>query len=252
MRKWGSISTDPGLGKFGDASRYAEASMSLPEPYYDFGGITIYHGDCREILPELERESVDLVLTDPPYGTSNNTDYTRFTGGQRLSASMRQGKVWPAVTGDTFAFDPAPFLAYPSVILWGANNFSDKLPAASWLVWAKKDDAGLGQFMSDCEVAWSKGGCGVFLWHHTWDGFNRRSERGKFFHPTQKPVALMEWCLHRKPKARTILDPFMGSGTTLLAAKNLGRKAIGIEVSEAYCQIAVKRLSQEVLPLETA
>jgi site-specific DNA-methyltransferase (adenine-specific) len=215
------------------------------KPYYQDEYATIYHGDCREILPQLA--PVDLVLTDPPYGTNNNCDYTRFSGGQRKNATLRQGRVWDSVSGDNEPFDPGFLLNFPNVVIWGANNFSDRLPAGAWLVWDKKHPGLEGKFMSDCEVAWKKGGCGVFLFRHVWDGFNRASEKGKHFHPTQKPVALFRWCLSLFPKANTVLDPFMGSGTTLRAAKDLGLKSIGIEIEEQYCEIAAKRLLQEVL-----
>lgn len=211
-------------------------------PYYQEDGITIYHGDCREVLPTLEK--VDLVLTDPPYGTDNDCDYTRFSGGQRKNATLPQGRIWDAVHDDNQAFDPSFLLGFPNVVIWGANNFSDKLPPGALLVWDKKQAGLEGQFMSDAEVAWKKGGCGVFLFRHVWDGFNRASERGRHWHPTQKPVALLRWCLSLFPKAQMVLDPFMGSGTTLRAAKDLGLSAIGIEIEEKYCAIAVERLRQ--------
>lgn len=221
------------------------------KPYYQDESCTIYHGDCREILPLLEPRNVDLVLSDPPYGTKTNTDYTRFSGGQRNDPRWRKGKTWEGIEGDGNAFDPSPWLEFQKVILWGANNFSHKLPPGSWLVWAKKEQGNFGNFLSDCEVAWSKGGCGVFLFHHVWDGFIRQTERGTSLHPSQKPVALMEWCLRRNPSSGVILDPYMGSGSVLRAAKNLGKKAIGIEQKEGYCAVAASRLAQEVLPLET-
>lgn len=213
--------------------------------YYEDEWATIYNGDCREVMTSLP--PVDLLLTDPPYGTSNNCDYTRFSGGQRKNATLRQGRAWKAVNNDDKPFDPAPFLDYPNVVLWGANNFSDKLPAGAWLVWDKKQPGLEGKFMSDCEVAWKKGGCGVFLYRHVWDGFNRATERAEHYHPTQKPVALMAYCLGLFPKTRTVLDPFMGSGSTLRAAKDLGIKSIGIELEEKYCEIAAQRLQQEAL-----
>lgn len=222
------------------------------KPYYEEEGIQIFHADCREILPLLEPENVDLILTDPPYGTNSNTDYTRFSGGQRNDPRWSKGKIWDRIEGDDEMFDPSFLLGFQKVIIWGANNFSDKLPPGSWLVWAKKEQGNFGNFLSDCEVAWSKGGCGVFLFHHVWDGFVRQTERGTSLHPSQKPVALMEWCLQRNSSADVILDPYMGSGSVLRAAKNLGKRAIGIERKEVYCSVAAKRLAQEVLPLETA
>jgi DNA modification methylase len=152
--------------------------------------------------------------------------------------------------GDEGDFDPAFLLSFENLIIWGANNFAHRLPPGGWLVWAKKHPNLIGKFMSDAEVAWINKGHGVFLFPHEWDGFNRASERGKFYHPTQKPTALMRWCIEKFPNTEKILDPFMGSGTTLRAAKDLGRKAIGIEIEERYCEIAAKRMSQSVMVLD--
>lgn len=213
-------------------------------PYYQDDWVTIYHGDSRELAPTL---TADVLISDPPYGVANDNDYTRFTGGQRVNAALRQGRVWEPIRGDNQPFDPTPFLGFKRVVLWGANNYAHKLPPGAWFVWLKKRPALMGAFMSDAEVAWYSEGHGVFVYSHEWDGFNRASERGSHLHPTQKPVALFRWCIERAGASETILDPFMGSGTTLRAAKDLGRKVIGIEIEERYCEIAAKRMCQEVL-----
>jgi site-specific DNA-methyltransferase (adenine-specific) len=207
-------------------------------PYYQDSAVTIFHGDCREILPQLE--PVDLVLTDPPYGIRYNP-----TGGNGVA---RRGNL-PRVIGDDKTFSPSDLLTLPSdFILWGANHYSDKLPpSAAWLVWYKRDGVPSIDF-ADCELAWSTLKTPARVFNHLWHGMLRDSERGELrYHPTQKPLALMRWCLVLAPKALIVLDPFMGSGTTLRAAKDLGRKAIGIEIEEKYCEIAAKRMSQEVL-----
>jgi len=209
-------------------------------PDYQRDGITLYCGDCLEILPEIG--AVDAVITDPPYGVSNDCDYTRFTGGQRKNATLPQGRVHQAIEGDDKPFDPAPWLDFPHVVLWGANNFSERLPQGAWFVWDKKNEGLEGKFMSDCEVAWRKGGVGVFMFRHVWDGFNRATERGEHHHPSQKPVALMEWCIERHPKANVILDPYMGSGTTGVACVRLGKQFVGIEKEDAHFATAVKRI----------
>lgn len=213
----------------------------LPKPYYEKDGIVIYCGDCREILPHLPK--VDLVLTDPPYGANIDTDFSRYSGERNSS--------YDRVIGDDKPFDPSVCMVCKRVIIWGANCFSDRLPMGVWLVWDKRHDSGKS-FTSDAEVAWMKlgaggksGGSGVRIYSQIWQGFLRSEQRHG--HPTQKPVELFEWCISQySGEINTILDPFMGSGTTLVAAKNLGRKAIGIEIEERYCEIAVKRLSQEV------
>ncbi len=213
------------------------------KPYYQDDWATIYHGDCREILPTLPK--VDLVLTDPPYGINyvhgaeNIPNATRFSG--------------VAVIGDEKPFDPTPWLLYPKCILLGANHYASKLPSGGrWLVWDKRAGTKTyGKDMSDGEIAWISGERRADrIFAHLWDGFLKDSEKNEIrVHPTQKPVALMIWCLNFEPSAAITLDPFMGSGTTLRAAKDLNRKAIGIEIEEKYCEIAAKRMSQEVFDL---
>ncbi len=210
------------------------------KPYYERAGITIYHGDCREILPELPK--VDLVLTDPPYGIG----YVHGDGGGCLARSTVFNRV--PVAGDDAPFDPSPWLEFNDVVLWGANHFASRLPdSGRWLVWDKRDGI-CSNDESDCEMAWVKGGGTARLIRHLWNGMLKDSERGvRRVHPTQKPVSVMTWCLSFFPNAQTILDPFMGSGTTLVAAKMLNRKAIGIEIEEKYCEIAALRLAQDNL-----
>lgn len=207
-------------------------------PYYESGGITIYHGDCREVLLQLGRDKA--VVSDPPYGVAFDTDYRRFTTGFDVERTNH-----PAVHGDSDPFDPAPWLGWPEVILWGANCYSDRLPMGSWLVWDKRHKNGTA-FLADAEVAWEKGGHGVYIFAVRSQGFMRSEP---IQHPTQKPESLMEWCIKRT--TLDVLDPFMGSGSTLVGAKNIGRKAIGIEIEERYCEIAAERLSQEVLDFGT-
>ncbi len=212
--------------------------------------IRLILGDALQILPTLG--GVDAVIADPPYGTANNCDYTRFTGGRRVNDALRQGIVHPPIRNDHEPFDPMPFLRFKRCVLWGANNFSDRLPQGAWFVWDKKDRGLEGQFMSDAEVAWSKSGCGVFLFRHVWDGFNRQSERGEHYHPTQKPIALMRWCLERISKpGDTIFDPYAGSGTVALACLQTGRNCIACEIDPTYYEIARKRIeaAQNAAPL---
>lgn len=219
----------------------------MSAPYYDEGGITIYRADCREIAPAL---GLDFALvTDPPYGMDWDTDSTRFTGGQYKRGDGRDD--WGAVRGDAEPFDPAPWLVYPAVVLFGFHHFAAALPVGTVLVWIKKADHLFGTFLSDCELAWRKGGYGVYAHRQQFPPPSRMAETfGECAHPTQKPVALMRWVIERAGRADLpVLDPFMGSGTTLRAAKDLGRRAIGIEIEERYCEIAAKRLAQEVLAL---
>jgi site-specific DNA-methyltransferase (adenine-specific) len=225
------------------------------QPYYDHNGITIYHGDCREVLPRLA-ERPRLVLADPPYGDDHDTDYTRFSGGRKDSQGAELERyAYQAVANDVEPFDPAPLLAIGAeCILFGANRYSDRLPCGSWLIWDKRTPTGSKGVMSDAEVAWWSKGRGVYIFEHTWDGFNRASERGSRFHPTQKPVALMRWCLQRaglKP-GDLVLDPYMGSGPVARACMDLGIRYIGIELEADYCEAAARRLAQSVLDLSEA
>ena len=216
--------------------------MSLPEPYYSHGGIVIYHGDCRDILPHV---TADVVVTDPPYGMNWPCDNRRFCGGSVESQARRpkNPRHYPPVVGDDQPFDPSPWMGFSGVVLWGANHYGQRLPVGTTLVWIKRLDPAFGSFLSDAEVAWMKGGHGVYCYRD----LSMQGDTTTRTHPTQKPVPLMRWCIGLMPEG-VILDPFMGSGTTLVAAKQLGRKAIGIEIEERYCEIAVKRLQQEVLP----
>lgn len=222
----------------------------MVRPYHQDDSVTIYHGDCREVLP-LE---ADAILTDPPYGIA----YSPGEGGRGWNGQGRGwGKTFAGdglVVGDAEPFDPKPVLALNvPTILWGANHYAPRLPVSTrWLVWDKREGLSTNDF-ADCEMAWTNLRGPARLYHHRWDGVVRASERGApRLHPAQKPLSLMRWCLTFLPAAQTILDPFMGSGTTLRAAKDLGRKAIGIEIEERYCEIAAKRCAQEVLDLEQA
>ena len=195
-------------------------------------GIVIYHGDCREILPHLPK--VDLVLTDPPYG---------------LGHKLHDGGTWSTnpIYDAVLDWDIAPptdllmqvIEKARHAIIWGGNYF-DLPPSRCWLAWEKRESM---PTLADMELAWCNRDFVAKLFKE------RRNPDGKRKHPTQKPVSLFRWCIEFIPTANTILDPFMGSGTTLRAAKDLGRKAIGIEICEAYCEIAAKRLQQHVLPL---
>jgi DNA modification methylase len=207
------------------------------DPYYDDGGCTIYHGDCREVLPAL---SFDAIVTDPPYGIAYDPSDQKFEALTGL----------PAVTGDDTPFDPSFLLAYnvPTVI-WGGNCFASRLPDhPGWLAWDKAIRNGLKLRIAECEFAWTNCVTRSRIFRHLWSGAYRASEQDAFLHPTQKPVALMRWVIQLVTMpGQLVVDPFMGSGPTLRAAKDLGRRAIGIEIEEHYCEIAAKRLAQEVL-----
>lgn len=209
------------------------------KPYYDDGkGIVIYHGDCREILPQLPK--ADLVLTDPPYGHSFKHSGSSYDSGKW---NKRRSEL---VIGDDAPFEPSHLIGFKDVVLWGANHYANRLPPSpGWLIWDKRRGTSTN-CQSDCELAWNKNGGSARLFSHMWNGLCRDSEIGIHLHPTQKPVALMKWCLSFFPACIIILDPYCGSGPVLSACKDFGLQAIGIEIEERYCEIAARRLSQEV------
>lgn len=215
------------------------------KPYYERGGITIYHGDCREILPLIGRG--DLVLTDPPYGMSENAK--RIASRTKLAMTTDYGSFeWDKEPASPEEIQ-ATLSAAPLSIVWGGNYFALE-PSRGWLVWDKLNS---GNF-ADAELAWTNLKTSVRVFRFMWNGMLRDGEarKEKRVHPTQKPVELMTWCLSFVPNAQLVMDPFMGSGTVLVAAKNLGRQAIGIEIEEKYCEIAARRLGQEVFDFSSA
>jgi site-specific DNA-methyltransferase (adenine-specific) len=218
------------------------------KPFYEHGGITIYHGDCRDVLPDVWF-GVDLLLTDPPYGVSEACNRK-----ERGRSNLAECNDFPDVFDDHKPFDPSHLLVCRKAVLFGANHYADKLPPSpSWMVWDKRDGIASND-NADCELAWSNLGGPARVFRHLWSGMIKASERDqKRVHPTQKPVALMRWIIQQWTQpGQLVLDPYMGSGPTLIAAKESARRCIGIEIEERYCEIAAKRLSQEVLPLEAA
>ena len=205
------------------------------------GDATLYLGDCRDILPTLGK--VDAVVTDPPYGMNHNTDFTRFTGG---NGRRGPGTVHLPIFGDDEPFDPSPWLAFNECILFGANHFWSRLQDGGALLWIKRNDEAFNSFLSDGEIAFIKGRKGVFAYREVIAGSKKAVEAGlnpygPSAHPTQKPIGLMRWCLSYI-KGEIILDPFMGSGTTGVAAVQMHRKFIGIEREPKYFDIACKRI----------
>ena len=261
----------------GDVAAGLERAMGVA-PYYDQDGITIFLGDCRDILPTLEAGSIDLVLTDPPYSDAVH-------GKSLTRANLPDVKRWPGAAGNrstaiTFAaLDDQTrriiashaarlcrswviaFTDIESANVWRDELISTGLDYVRTGAWIK-----LGAMP---QITGDRPGCGleaIVIAHQPgrkrWNGggshavwqypivLNRGGNTPRV-HPTEKPLHLMRDLVAQFSNPDDlILDPFMGSGTTLRAAKDLGRRAIGIELSEEYCQIAVRRLQQQVLPLE--
>jgi len=222
----------------------------------------IYCGDCLEILPLLKDKSIDLVLTDPPYGIGEAAGKNKSRGRRLKSRGLA------AIPGDfrykwaipkdygNQDWDNKPISdellsltikSAHSAIVWGGNYYPMS-PSSCWLVWDK--DNGNSDF-ADCELAWTNLKMAVRKFKWCWNGLFQEDMKNKEIrkHPTQKPLAIMRWCLSLVPNANLILDPFSGSGTIGVAVKQLGRKYILIEIEEKYCRIAVDRLRQEELAI---
>ena len=186
------------------------------------GNATLYLADCMEILPNLPK--VDACITDPPYGIGAN----KQTLGKGKKEFNRGGDWDSAAPELAMCVSAAKLLCF-----WGGNYFSDQLPPTNdWLIWHKLND---GRSFSECEMTWTNFGKQARHLSHHWSGEEKQ-------HPTQKPLRVMRWCLGFVQDAQTILDPFMGSGTTGVAAVQMGRQFIGIEREPAYFEIACRRI----------
>ncbi len=198
------------------------------------GGRRLILGDCYDVIGELG--AFDAVVTDPPYGIG----YVHGAAKSAFASALNE----KPIIGDDRPFDPEPFLAYSVALFWGANHFARRLPGGGrWLVWDKREQIPPND-QSCVEIAWVSGPRSADrIVRHFWSGFAKASERGVAReHPTQKPVAVMAWSLGFLPSARTIVDPFCGSGTTLVACEKLGRCGTGIEIDRGYFDVACRRV----------
>lgn len=193
-------------------------------------GVTLYRGDCREILPTLG--TIDAVVTDPPYGIADNwTKGGQRHGWQNANRQMALRNSWDKEPPPVEFFDSLRTQA-AELIIWGGNYFHLP-PSRCWLVWNKPER---NFSLAEAELAWTNKDALVRVFDY------RRSDSDRE-HPTQKPVEVMRWSIS-KTKGRTIVDPFMGSGTTGVAAVDLGRGFIGIEVEQKYYDIARRRIDE--------
>jgi site-specific DNA-methyltransferase (adenine-specific)/modification methylase len=179
-------------------------------------------------------------ITDPPYGINWQTQYASTFGETHLGKRRN----WALIKGDTQPFDPAPLLRYKSVVLWGVNNYPSSLPPGSLLVWNKRLPDGRA-FLADAEAAWMKGGRSVHLFDFVWQGFSRSKPKESHYHPTQKPIPLMVWCLEKSKAGATVYDPYCGSGPVLLACERTGRACYGCEIDPGYCDTVIARWEAE-------
>lgn len=210
------------------------------KPYYEDDAVKIFLGDCREIVPTLG--PVDLVLTDPPYGISHRSNQIGPLQGQGLSGDS-DASLWDWAIQQ--------FNALPAAIFGPLRALPVGCRGA--VVWDKGEGVGMG----DLTFPWRPNFEMIYIFGPGWRGHRGSgvirdvmvswASKGRL-HPTQKPLGLIKHFLSKAPPG-VVLDPFMGSGTTLRAAKDLGREAIGIEIEERYCEIAAKRMAQSVMEL---
>lgn len=222
--------------------------------------VTLYNADCLDILPTLEAGSVDAVITDPPYGIGFTALEARRKGeglNNRHKDGQKFGRFNGSIVGDDKEFDPRPWLQWPC-LFFGAQYFYYQLPSGgSFHVWDKK----LGKYdnftLGDADFIWCSKPGAARIYRLMWMGLVRAEvERDGAYnkpgaHPNQKPIALMKWCfdLLGVPPGATVLDPFMGSGTTGVACVQTGRNFIGIEIDENYYNIAKKRVEEAQMQL---
>lgn len=200
------------------------ALVGLREGITTVSEVMLFLGNCLEFMKTLKAKNVDAVVTDPPYGINAN----KMTLGAGRKNFYRGGE-WDSETVDiSWLFKFGEFHC-----LWGGNYYAKKLPENNrWLVWHKLND---NRSFSEFEMAWTDFVPNARIYQHRW------SE--KKCHPTQKPLALMKWCLSFLPEGITVFDPFMGSGTTGVACIQTGRNFIGCEIDPQYFAIAEKRIN---------
>ena len=204
--------------------------MTQPDWTSKCGGVRLYCGDCVSLLPTIDVAGVDAIVTDPPYGLGK-----RWTGGTWFTKGAYAGDdvEWDA-EAPAEAVSKLVCMGKPSIV-WGGNYFALP-PSRCWLSWVKRDNM---PTMADFELAWTNLDRPSKEFYRARSSFDRQ-------HPTQKPDDLMLWCLGFLPKSQTILDPFMGSGTTGIACVKTGRRFIGIEKEPKYFEIAKRRIESEL------
>ena len=212
---------------------------AIGKPYFCDDAVLIYHADCRDILPKMPK--VDLVLTDPPYGIDYNSGW--------------DGSLPRSIVGDenTALRDWLLDTWHGPALVFGTWKVAPPLQTRQILIWDTMGALGMGAL----DLPWKPSHQQIYVIGKGFSGYRSTDVlrfhpcqatawRGRL-HPHEKPIALIKELLTKAPDAQTILDPFMGSGTTLRAAKDLGRFAVGIEIEEKYCEIAAKRMAQGVL-----
>lgn len=215
-----------------------EQPVTVLGDFYEMGPHRLLCGDCTntdQVARLMDGEKADMVFTDPPYGISYKSPSGR---------GKTQRGDYPVIERDCQNFEPNHLFLYcDKIVTWGANHYADKLPpSASWLVWDKREGGGINN-NSDCELAWCSVGGSARLFHHKWNGMLKASEQNeKRFHPMQKPVKLAAWAFDVLGAGFLILDLYLGSGSTMAAAHQTGRKCYGLEIDPKYCDLIIRRM----------
>jgi site-specific DNA-methyltransferase (adenine-specific) len=216
-------------------------------PYYEHGGVAIHHCDCRELTI-----AADMVLTDPPYGINYRSNHNTSRRGEW--AKWVRDENFDGIANDDGSLNLSWLLGYPTVAICGGNYYALP-PTRCWITWDKRDGIGPND-QADSELVWTNLQKPSRIYRHLWSGLLRAGEeniaRSGKLHPHQKPVGLGVFILGYAERPATVYDPFMGSGSFIVAAKRMGLRAVGCDVDERNCETAAKRLAQEALPLEVA
>lgn len=228
------------------------------------GAATLHLGDAREVVPALP--PIAAVITDPPYGQQLKPNIRGRRGIVRTKPGTSEKDPYPSqIHGDDAPFDPRWLLEISGIVLlWGAHRYADRLPAGQWLVWDKVP-SGKIRVQGCGEAAWLNRRGAMRLHRRLWDGLSvasgyetqverRGAAAARRVHPTQKPVDLMRWCigLAGVPEGALIADPYMGGGSTGIAALLSGRPFVGVEIEPVYFDAACRRIERAVRHLETA
>jgi DNA modification methylase len=220
--------------------------ITKPGDLWILGNHRLLCGDSTNIQ-HVERlmdgQKADMVFTDPPYGVAvvkNGMVGADFGVAKKGQYAEVIGDDTTQTAHDAIAICQS--LQIPVQVYWGGNYYADKLPPTScWLVWDKRGDSGIVNTFADCELAWTNMTGPARIHKQLWNGMIREGEKDKRVHPTQKPVALADWAIGQYLKGETVLDLFLGSGSTLIACEKQRKACYGMEMSPAYCDVIVKR-----------
>ena len=240
------LEPEEGLTDADDVPEVPEEPITKPGDLWILGDHRLLCGDSTDVLAVerlMDGKKADMVFTDPPYGVSVVKD-------GKVGADFgvaKKGRYAEVIGDDTTqtahdAIAICQSFKVPVQVYWGGNYYADRLPPTScWLIWDKRGDSGIVNTFADCELAWTNMTGPARIHKQLWNGMIREGEKDKRVHPTQKPVALAEWAVGQYLKGSTVLDLFLGSGSTLIACEKLRKACYGMEMSPAYCDVIVKR-----------